>query len=118
MTDFLAVRGLAVFILLLAQLMVDTARWEDTQWRLVITIWAYAMVVAGMWFTISPWKLRDMINWDTANEQRTRLLSGIRVAFGVFVLCLGLTVFRVAEQRTFQNATASAPSSLEALTVR
>src|SRR6266436_5711333 len=34
--DFLPVRGLAVFMLLLAQLMVDTARWVETPWRLVI----------------------------------------------------------------------------------
>src|SRR2546426_1444931 len=39
--DFLPIRGLAVFLLLVAQLMVDTARWIDTPWRLVITTWAY-----------------------------------------------------------------------------
>ena len=70
--DFLPVRGLAVFILLLAQLMVESARWEETSWRLVITTWAYLMVLAGIWFTISPWRLRDAINWATANERRTR----------------------------------------------
>ena len=46
--DFLAVRGLAVVFLLLAKLMVDTARWEDTPWRLVIVVWAYLFVVAGI----------------------------------------------------------------------
>jgi hypothetical protein len=97
--DFLAVRGLAVFILLLAQLMVESARWEETSWRLVITTWAYLMVLGGIWFTISPWRLRDVINWATANEQRTRWLSGIRAAFGLLVLCLGLTVFRATEQK-------------------
>jgi hypothetical protein len=96
--DFLPVRGLAVFLLLLAQLMVESARWVDTSWRLVITVWAYAWVLAGMWFTVSPWKLRDFIDWGTANERRTRVLSGLRVAFGLFVVCLGLTVFRAAER--------------------
>jgi len=96
--DFLPVRGLAVFLLLLAQLMVETARWVDTSWRLVITVWAYAWVLAGMWFTVSPWKFRDLINWATANEHRTRFLSGLRVGFGLFVVCLGLTVFRAAER--------------------
>jgi len=97
--DFLPVRGLAALLLLAAKLMVDTARWVDTDWRLVITLWAYVWVIAGMWFTISPWRLRDLINWATANEQRTRLLSGVRFAFGVFVLVLGLTVFPRAEQK-------------------
>src|SRR6266576_4347409 len=51
--DFLPVRGLAVVLLLLAKLMADTARWEETDWRLVISTWAYVLAVAGMWFTIS-----------------------------------------------------------------
>ena len=44
--DFLAVRGAAIFMLLLAKLMVESARWVDTQWRLVIVVWAYALVIA------------------------------------------------------------------------
>src|SRR5947207_15990385 len=43
--DFLAVRGLAIVFLLLAKLMVDTARWEETEWRLVIVTWAYLLIV-------------------------------------------------------------------------
>ena len=97
--DFLAARGLAVVLLLLAKLMVDTARWEDTEWRLVIAAWAYAMVLGGIWFTVSPWRVRDLITWATSSDARTRLLSGLRLAFGVFVICLGLTVFRAAEKK-------------------
>ena len=103
--DFLPVRGLAVLYLLLAKLMVDKARWAETEWRLVITTWAYLLVLLGMWFTISPWRLRDLLNWFTANEKRTRLVSGVRAAFGVFVVILGLTVYKSAET----NATAQEP---------
>ena len=104
--DFLPVRGLAVVFLLVAKLMVDTARWEATDWRLVISFWAYALVLAGMCFTISPWRLRDIINWSVATESRTRLTSGVRVAFGVFVVVLGLTVFKATEQQTVTNQAA------------
>src|SRR5262245_31619963 len=41
--DFLAVRGLAVVLMLLGKLMVDTARWAGTDWRLVIITWAYLL---------------------------------------------------------------------------
>ncbi|MDB6111604.1 MAG: hypothetical protein JWR69_3354 [Pedosphaera sp.] len=94
--DFLAVRGLAVVMLLLAKLMVDTARWAGTEWRLVIVSWAYLLVIAGIWFTIYPWHLRDLLNWATANEKRVRVGSAIRLAFGLLVAVLGLTVFRTA----------------------
>jgi hypothetical protein len=91
--DFLAVRGAAVLLLLLGKLMVDTERWAQSNWRLVIAIWAYVLVMAGMWFTVSPWRLRDLLYWATANEKRIRIGSAMRAAFGIFVAVLGLTVF-------------------------
>jgi hypothetical protein len=57
--DFLAARGASVLMLLLAKTMLDSARWSESPWSLVIKLWAYAWVIAGMWFTISPWRMRD-----------------------------------------------------------
>ncbi len=93
--DFLAVRGLAVVFLLLAKLMVDTGRpmLAVTHWTLVIQTWAYVLIVAGIWLTVSPWRLRDLLNWATANETRVRVGSIIRLSFGLFVAVLGLTKF-------------------------
>ncbi|MGN6641951.1 MAG: hypothetical protein ACTHKU_03000 [Verrucomicrobiota bacterium] len=92
--DFLAVRGLAVVMLLLAKLMVDTGRpmLEVTHWTLVVQTLAYVLIVAGIWLTISPYRLRDLLNWATANEKRVRIGSSIRLAFGLFLTVLGLTV--------------------------
>jgi len=94
--DFLAVRGLAVLVLLLAKFMVDTGRphLEQTHWVWVIQGWAYVLVIAGIYFTVTPWRLRDLINWANATEKRVRLTSTIRLAFAIFVLLLGLTAFR------------------------
>ena len=107
--DFLPVRGLAIVMMLLAKLMVDTARWVDSDWRLVISAWAYALIVAGIWFTVSPWRLRDLLNWSVATEARTRLTSGARVAFGLFVIVLGLTAFKAAERKASPAPQASLP---------
>jgi hypothetical protein len=91
--DFLAVRGLSVLLLLLGKLMVDTERWAASEWRLVIAALAYLMVLAGMWFTVSPWRLRDLLNWDTATQARVRATCALRLAFGLFVAALGFAVF-------------------------
>jgi hypothetical protein len=93
--DFLAVRGLAVVLMLLAKLMVDTGRplLPVTHWTWVIQTWAYVLVVAGIWLTISPWRLRDLLNWATATEDRVRFGSAARLAFGLFVAALGLFKF-------------------------
>ena len=73
--DLLAVRGLAIVLLLLAKLMVDTGRpaLPVTSWALVFQIWAYLLVIAGIWFTISPWRLRDLLLWATASEKRIKI---------------------------------------------
>jgi hypothetical protein len=91
--DFLAVRGLAVVLMLLAKLTLDTARWHDSQWRLVLAVWAYLWIVVAMWFTVSPWRMRDFINWATASEKRIRTGSAVRLAIGLFLVYLGLAVF-------------------------
>lgn len=95
--DFLAVRGLAVVVLLLAHLTLNTIRWVDTDWRLVVTTWAYVWIVAAIWFTISPWRLRDLIGWMTASAQRIRLSCSARLIFGLLVAIIGMTAIRAAE---------------------
>jgi hypothetical protein len=94
--DFLAARGLAVVFLLLAQLMVDTGRVHlgESPFVVIIQAWAYVLIVAGIIFTLWPWKMRDFLNFVTATEQRVRIGSAIRLAWALFVIVLGLTVFR------------------------
>jgi hypothetical protein len=102
--DYLPVRGLSLLLLLIAKLTVDSARWLDTPWRLVMVTLAYCWVIAGMWFTIAPWRLRDLIQWATASSQRLRLISFARLGFGVFVILLGLTVYRTAARPELTSA--------------
>jgi hypothetical protein len=94
--DFLGARGLAVVMLLLAKLMVDTGRPHlgETAWVLVIQTWAYVLVLAGIWFTVSPYRLRDVLEWGTANAWRIKVGCSLRLAFAGLVLVLGLTAFR------------------------
>ena len=91
--DYLAVRGLAVVFLLLAKLMVDSARWEPSAWRLVIPIWAYALVISGILFAVSPWKCRDLLNWVTASDGRLRTFSGLALVLAITVIALGVLVY-------------------------
>jgi hypothetical protein len=94
--DFLAIRGLAVVLLLLGKLMVDTGRPHlgESPFVLVIQTWAYVLIVAGIWFTITPWRLRDLLCFATANDTRVRIGSAVRLTFALFIVILGLTVFR------------------------
>ena len=92
--DYLAVRGLAVCLLLLAWFTLNRTRWAESPARLVLVVWAYTWVICGMWFTISPWRLRDYIHWWTASEKRLKLGSILQLVLGAVVLVLGFTAFR------------------------
>ena len=94
--DFLGARGLAVVFLLLAKLMVDTGRPHlgETPWVRVIQTWAYLLVAVGIWFTVSPYRCRDTIEWGTANATRIKVGCSLWLAFAALVVILGLTAFR------------------------
>ena len=92
--DFLSVRGLAVFVMLLAHAIVEAGRWLPTSWRLVMIIFAYLLVVCGIIWTVQPYRLRDWIQWATATPTRFRNLQFVRIGFGVLLIVLGATVYR------------------------
>ncbi len=92
--DFLAVRGFALLLLLLAKLVLDTQRWEVSNWRWVLGVLAYVWIVAGIWFTVSPWRCRDILGWMTATDARVKVGCALRLALAVLVAVLGATVFR------------------------
>ncbi len=92
-TDYLSVRALSILLLLLAWFTLNLARWADSPWRLVVVVWAYVWVISGMWFAISPWRLRDFLNWSTASERRTRISNALQLLVALLVAVLGLTVF-------------------------
>ena len=103
--DFLAVRGLAVFMLLLAKLMLDTQRnymlaapeAYMSEWRLVFAVWAYMIIVMSMWLVISPWRMRDLIEWMLAKPGRLVAKGWFRLGFGILLIVLGLTVFGIPD---------------------
>lgn len=93
-SDFLAARGLALTLLLLAKFMVDTARWHASDWRWVIAGLAYVWVFFGIWLTISPWRLRDFLAWHNRTDSHIRTLAASRLVLALLLVLLGLTAFR------------------------
>lgn len=92
--DFLSVRGLCVFLLMLAWFMCEKARWHDSPLSNAITGWAYFWVLLALWLSVAPWRLRDWLAWVAEREERLRIGAAGGLAWGVFVAVLGLTVLR------------------------
>ena len=80
--DFLPARALAVLFLLMAKVMVDAGRPHLAESRLVLVnqYFAYVLIMAGMWLTISPYRLRDWQAQGVWNKIHEVLLARLRHA--------------------------------------
>ena len=88
--DFLAVRAYSIFMFLAAKLIYDTARYADCSWAVLFPSVATVLVIFGMWFTATPCRMRDVLNWLTDKPKRLNILAGFRALLGVIFIILGI----------------------------
>jgi hypothetical protein len=89
--EFLAVRALGIFCLLLAEPLLDAAFLQHQSSRLLVTIFAYLLIVAGLFWVMIPYILRDKINWAARSSARWRLLHGAALVYGAVILGFAFT---------------------------
>src|SRR6266496_4167394 len=84
--EFLAVRALGILCLLAAEPLLDAAflRYEPS--RLLLTVFAYLLILAGLFWVAIPYVLRDQINWSTRSVFRWRFLHVITLIYGCVIL--------------------------------
>ncbi|MFH0954105.1 MAG: hypothetical protein V1873_07230 [Verrucomicrobiota bacterium] len=93
MDELLAPRALGGLLLLIANPVLNAARWHPSEWRLVMTVVAYAWVVAGIVLILSPYRFRQVAAFMTKTDARCRALGLVRLCVGACFLFLGLKVY-------------------------
>jgi hypothetical protein len=91
--EFLAVRALGILCLLIAEPLVDAAFLRNELSRLVVTVFAYLLIIAGLFWVTMPYLLRDQINWTTSTSTRWRLVNGVALIYGALTLVLAMTQY-------------------------
>jgi len=84
--EFLAVRALGILSLLAAEPLLEAAFFRYEASRLLVTIFSYLLVIAGLFWVTMPYLLRDQIDWSTYTDTRWRTIHGIAVLYGAIVL--------------------------------
>ena len=92
--DFLAVRALGVVGLMVASPLLESAFLKDPSTRLLVPIYAYALLTASMFWVGMPYLFRDAVTWATANQQRWTILSLAGLGYGVATLVCALAFWR------------------------
>ena len=91
--EFLAVRALGILCLLAAEPLLEAAflRYEWT--RLLVTVFAYLIIVLGLFWVTMPYLLRDQIGWITRSIARWKLFGGFALAYAVAVFVCAFTQY-------------------------
>lgn len=91
--EFLAVRALGILCLLAAEPLLEAAFFRYETSRLFVTVLAYLLILAGLFWVTMPYLLRDQINWSARSNTRWRTLHGIAAAYGIAILTCAFTQY-------------------------
>ena len=89
--EFLAARALGILFLLAAEPLLDAAFFRSDTSRLLVTTFAYLLIVAGLFWVTMPYLLRDQINWSARTTGRWRLTHVVALLYGAAMLACAAT---------------------------
>ena len=91
--EFLAVRALGILCLLAAEPLLEAAFFRYEPSRLLVTVFAYLLIVAGLLWVMMPYLLRDQIDWIARSTVRWQIIHGIAATFGAAILVFAFTQY-------------------------
>src|SRR5947207_5080258 len=91
--EFLAVRALGILCLLAAEPLLDAAFLRQEPSRLLVTVFAYLLIIVGLFWVAIPYVLRDQINWSARSGFRWRCLHAIALVYGGVILRFTFTQY-------------------------
>ncbi|CAN5656602.1 hypothetical protein BH20VER1_BH20VER1_09590 [soil metagenome] len=90
-SEFLAVRALGILCLLAAEPLLEAAFLRYELSRLLVTVFAYVIIVKGIFWVTMPYLLRDHIQWSTRSNGRWLVLNTLALAYGAVILFFAFT---------------------------
>jgi hypothetical protein len=91
--ELLAVRALGILCLLAAEPLLDAAFLHYELSRLLVTMFAYLLIVAGLFWVMIPYLLRDQINWSARSPARWRTMHAVALLYGAAILAFAFTQY-------------------------
>jgi hypothetical protein len=92
--DFLAVRALGVVGLMAAAPLLYSAFLKDPASRLLVPIYAYALLTASLFWVGMPYLFRDAVTWISADQGRWKMASAAGLIYGIATLACALAFWR------------------------
>jgi len=94
MPELLSCRAWGGLLVLFPHPLLMATRSHPSEWRLVLVVFAYVCIGAGMTLILYPYYLRRWMDWLAAQSSRLGMAGVSTLALGALFLKLGLTVLR------------------------
>jgi len=91
--DFLAVRGVAILLLLCSRLMLDASLviYPPPDSRRVLNVFVYILIGLALYFGTMPYQLRDFFGWLFHKPSRPRALGAACAVYGLVLAAIATT---------------------------
>jgi hypothetical protein len=89
--EFLAVRALGILCLLAAEPLLEAAFFRYETSRLLVSVLAYLLIIAGLFWVMMPYLLRDQINWSSRRMPRWLGIHCAAVIYGMTILAFAFS---------------------------
>jgi hypothetical protein len=89
--EFLAVRALGILALLAGEPLLDAAFLRYEHSRLLVTVFAYLLIILGLFWVTMPYVLRDQLGWVTRTAARWRSISLLALLYAAAILFCAFT---------------------------
>ncbi|MFW6152538.1 MAG: hypothetical protein ACOC6C_06135 [Verrucomicrobiota bacterium] len=93
MEELLAARALGGLMLLAASPILTAVRFNDSSWRIFMTLIGYTMVLAGIMLVLSPFRLRKGAEWLSVSRFRWQAASIAVLLIGATALLSGVFAY-------------------------
>src|SRR4051812_44223826 len=91
--EFLSARALGILFLLAAEPLLDAAFFRSEPSRLLVTLFAYLLILGGLFWVTMPYLMRDQILWSARTSGRWRLTHGLVLLYGAAILACAVTQY-------------------------
>jgi len=91
--ELLSVRALGGLLLLAAGPILNVARWNPSDWRLIVTVIAYLWILLGLVFLLSPWWFRRIARFASKTDAALYIGGAVRTLLGLGLIILALLVY-------------------------
>lgn len=93
--ELLTCRASGGLLVLIPGPILSAAAWHPSLWRYVLIVYAYVMILAGMYYIGLPWLMRDHITWVHQSPKRARWVASVATGLGLLLVLLAFTAYPV-----------------------